>query len=154
MQLYYCVYALYKYECCVFSCPVVMDNRDKSSVFNICGMDIHENIWPDLLKGVLYMHSFKIYFSSPFDSYINGPTAHVCDTAKSWTVYFYSGLFLQPVWHPTVLGWPLNGPSSLVKQTADCDSPHNWLMSLAADLTALCNMWIWKWHQWMPFGCF
>ena len=98
------------------------------------------------------MHSFKTRFSSPFDSYINGPTAHVCDTAKHWTVCFYSGLFLQLVWHPTVLGWPLNGPPSLDKQTADSDSPHDWLMSLATDLTALCDMWRWKWHQWMPFG--
>ena len=34
--------------------------------------------------------------------------------------------------------WP---PPSLVKQTADCDSPYDWLMSLATDLTALCDMW-------------
>ena len=31
--------------------------------------------------------------------------------------------------------------SSLEKQTADCDSPHNWLVSLAMDLAALCDMW-------------
>ena len=29
----------------------------------------------------------------------------------------------------------------LGKQTAGCNSPHNWLMSLAMDLTALCDMW-------------
>ena len=40
----------------------------------------------------------------------------------------------------------------LGKQTAGCNSPHNWLMSLAMDLTALCDMWRWKSHQWMPFG--
>ena len=28
----------------------------------------------------------------------------------------------------------------LDKQTAGCNSPHNWLMSLAMDLTALCDM--------------
>ena len=27
------------------------------------------------------------------------------------------------------------------------------LMSLAMDLAALCDMWRWKWYQWMPFGC-
>ena len=32
-------------------------------------------------------------------------------------------------------------PSSLGKQTASCESPHNWLMSLAMDLAALCDMW-------------
>ena len=31
--------------------------------------------------------------------------------------------------------------SSLDKQRADCDLPHNWLMSLAMDLAALCDMW-------------
>ena len=38
----------------------------------------------------------------------------------------------------------LNGPTcifdSLGKQIADCESPHNWLMSLAMDLVALCDM--------------
>ena len=29
----------------------------------------------------------------------------------------------------------------LGKQTAGCNSPHNWLMSLAMDLAALCDMW-------------
>ena len=33
-------------------------------------------------------------------------------------------------------------PSSLDKQTANCDSPHDWLMSLAVDLAALRNMWM------------
>ena len=27
------------------------------------------------------------------------------------------------------------------KQTAGCESPHDWLMSLAMDLAALCDMW-------------
>ena len=29
----------------------------------------------------------------------------------------------------------------LDKQTAGCNSPHDWLMSFAMDLTALCDMW-------------
>ena len=32
-------------------------------------------------------------------------------------------------------------PSSLDRQTTDCDSPHDWLMSLAMDLVALCDIW-------------
>ena len=32
-------------------------------------------------------------------------------------------------------------PSSFGKQTAGCESPHDWLMSLAMDLAALCDMW-------------
>ena len=29
----------------------------------------------------------------------------------------------------------------LGKQTASCNSPHGWLMSLAMDLAALCDTW-------------
>ena len=32
----------------------------------------------------------------------------------------------------------------LDKQTAGCNSPHDWLMNLAMDLTASCDMWRWK----------
>ena len=39
-------------------------------------------------------------------------------------------------------------PSSFGKQTAGCETPHDWLMSLAMDLAALCDMWRWNWHQW------
>ena len=45
-------------------------------------------------------------------------------------------------------------PSFLDKQTANCNLPHDWLISLAMDLAAWCDMWRWKWHQWMPFDCF
>ena len=34
-------------------------------------------------------------------------------------------------------------PSSSDKQTAGCESPCDWLISLAMDLT---DMWRWKWH--------
>ena len=67
-------------------------------------------MWPDLLKAVLYTHSFKTHFLSPFVSYINGPTAHVLNTAEAWTGCFHSGLFFKPVWHPQVLVLSLNGP--------------------------------------------
>ena len=29
----------------------------------------------------------------------------------------------------------------LDKQTADCNSPHDWLVCLAMDLAAFCDMW-------------
>ena len=45
-------------------------------------------------------------------------------------------------------------PSPLDKQTASCNLLHDWLMSLAMDLAALCDMWRLKWHQWMPFAWF
>ena len=31
--------------------------------------------------------------------------------------------------------------SPLDKQTAGCNSPYDWLMGLAMDLAALCDMW-------------
>ena len=39
------------------------------------------------------------------------------------------------------LGGLQMAPSSLDKQTVGCNSPHNWLMILAMDLAALCDMW-------------
>ena len=41
---------------------------------------------PDLLKQVLYMHSFKIHFSPSFVGYINGPTAHAFNTAENMSL--------------------------------------------------------------------
>ena len=37
-------------------------------------------------------------------------------------------------------GIPQMAPSPLDKQTAGCDSPHDWLMSLAMDLGTLCDI--------------
>ena len=47
----------------------------------------------------------------------------------------------------------LIAPSSLGKQAANCESPHNWQVSLTMDLATLCDMWRWKWQQWKSFGC-
>ena len=92
------------------------------------------------------MHSFKIHFSSPFGSYINGPTAHVFKILlkvkqSAFTQASFSSL-------SNIHEYPggiqiINGPtdaSSLDKQTADYHSPHDWLLSLAVDLAALCDM--------------
>ena len=54
-------------------------------------------------KGLIHA-VFKTHFSPPFDGYSNRLTVHVCITAKSKIVYFYSGLFIKVVWHPQVLG--------------------------------------------------
>ena len=45
-------------------------------------------------------------------------------------------------------------PTPFDEQTASCNSPHDWLMSLAMGLAALDDMWRWKWYQWMPFVAF
>ena len=113
-------------------------------------------MWPDLPKGVIYTRSFKTHFLLPFVSYIIWPTAHVFNTAECWTVCFHSGLFFKPVWHPQVLGWTLNGITSLGKQTAD------WITTRLADefghgfiyVAALYDMWRCKWRQWSYLAVF
>ena len=62
----------------------------------------HDYMWLDFPVGVLYMYSFKTHLSLIFDNYINGPTAHVCNAPKGWTIFFHSIRFLKPVWHPLV----------------------------------------------------
>ena len=99
------------------------------------------NVTRFALMGVLYTHSFKTHFSPPFDDYINGPTAHVFNTAESLTVVFIQASFSSLCDIHECLGGFQSAPSSLDKQTADYDSPHNWLMSLAMDITAVCDMW-------------
>ena len=89
---------------------------------------------------ILYTHreSFKTHFSSPFDNYTNGLTAHVFNTAESaFTQTSFSSLFDI---HECSGGLQM-APSSLDKKTAGCNSPHDWLMSLAIDLATLCDMW-------------
>ena len=51
------------------------------------------------------------------------------------------------------LGYLQMATYPLDKQTASCSS-HDWLVSLAMDLAALCDVWRLKWPQWMPFGWF
>ena len=46
-----------------------------------CLPEFH-NMWPHLPKEVLYTHSLKAHFPSPFVSYINGLTAHVFNTVE------------------------------------------------------------------------
>ena len=66
-------------------------------------------MWPDLPKGVLYMHSFKSHFSPPFDRYNNRLIVHAYTIAKASTVCFYWGLIHGPVWCTRVLGLSVNG---------------------------------------------
>ena len=70
------------------------------------------DLWPDLPKGVLYMHSFRSHFSRSFDRYNNRPTVHACTIDKASMVCFYWSLTHGPVWHPRILGWSVNGSNS------------------------------------------
>ena len=76
--------------------------------------------------------------------------------AESFPGWFCCGLFLRLVRHPRVFRLP--STRSVSPWKADrrlySNSPHEWLISLAMDLAALCDMWRWKWHQWMLFDWF
>ena len=50
--------------------------------------------------------------------------------------YFWS---LSDIHEP--LGQLQKAPYPLDKQTPGCQTPHDWLMRLAVDLAALCDMW-------------
>ena len=67
------------------------------------------NMWPDLPKGVLYMHNFKSHFSPPFNRYNNRLTYHAYTIAKGSMVYFYWGLIHGPVCCLWMLGWSVSG---------------------------------------------
>ena len=60
---------------------------------------------------------------------------------ESCPACFCCGLFLKLVRHPQLLGTPQMAVYPFGKQIAGCNSPHDWLMGLAMDLTTLCDMW-------------
>ena len=96
-----------------------------------------------------YTHNSNIYFSSSLDSYLYILLIKEGTSAKNNP---YCDLFLRLVRHPWVLGWSLNG--SISPAQASCKSSHDWLVRLAMDSVALCDMWSWKWYQLMPLYCF
>ena len=74
---------------------------------------------------------------------------NMCNTAKQSTVSFYSGLFLQPVWHLQVLGCSLNGFGG-IWQTVK--SPHDSLVILTTDMALFCDNQSTRRLQMKPFG--
>ena len=115
---------------------------------------VHLYMWPDLRQAGFHAHNSKTHFSPSNNSCTRWLAIQPGINAESCPGCFCCGLFLRLVRRPRVYGSPSNACISLDKQTAGCNSPHNWLMSLAMDLTALCDMWSWKWHQWILFGWF
>ena len=41
----------------------------------------------------------------------------------------------------------------IYKQTVNCKSPLDWLVSLAMDFAALYDIWSLKWYQWTLLDC-
>ena len=62
---------------------------------------------------------------------------------------------MRLVRHTQLFNWSWNGSFSLNKLTDSCNSPCDWLMTLAMDLFS-CFVWYveMKITRWTPFGCF
>ena len=110
----------------------------------------HDQMWSDLRKAGFHAHNSKIHFSPSNDSCTCWLTIQPGIDAEIYPGCFCCGLSNV---HECTSRHQM-AAYLLGKQTAGCNSPHDWLMSLAMDLTALCDTWRWKWHQWMPFGWF
>ena len=63
------------------------------------------------------------------------------NTAEGWTVAFTQVSFSCLSDIHECLGGLQMASCSLDKQIADCDLPHDWIMSLVMDLAALCDTW-------------
>ena len=111
-------------------------------------------MWPDLRKASFHAHSSKAHFSPSNNSYTRwltiqpGIDAEICLGCFAVACFWGLSDIHKCTGRLQMAAYPLG------KQTAGCNSPHDWMMSLSMDLTALCDMWRWKWHQWMPFGWF
>ena len=90
-------------------------------------------------RGLIH-HSFMTQLSSPFDSYINRPTAHVFNILKVEQSAFTHASFSSLSDVHECSGSLQLALSSLDRQTTDCDSPHDSLISSAMALAALCDM--------------
>ena len=78
---------------------------------NLCIVKLTQ-VKPGLRKATFYAHYIKTYFSPLNDSCTRRLTIQAGIDAQSYPGYFCCGLFLRPVRHPQVLGWPSNGYTS------------------------------------------
>ena len=110
---------------------------------------------PDLRKAGFHTHDSKTYFSPSKWLYIltNNSGNYWCwKLPKLLLLWVVSEAYQMSTSAWVAFKW-LHIP--LASRQLDVrNSPHDWLISLAMDLAALCDMWKWKWHQWMPFGRF
>ena len=111
-------------------------------------------MWLNLRKAGFHAHKSKIHFSPLNDRRTHWITTQASIDAESLPVDFVVACFKGLSEVHKCSGHLQMAPHSLDKQTAACNSPHNWLMSLAMDFADWCDMWRWKWHQRMPFGWF
>ena len=104
--------------------------------------------WLNLRKVNFHMHNSKTHFHHQMI------TVHINCRYWSWKLPRLLLLWLVSEACQMSTGDWVVFPSPLNKQTACCNSSHDWLMSLAMALCDILCAWQWKWHQWMPFDCF
>ena len=80
-------------------------------------------------RRLTHTHNSKTHYSPSNDSCIHRLTIQASIDAESCLGCFCWGLFLRLVRCPWVLALSSNGSISLGKQTAGCNSPHDWLMN-------------------------
>ena len=114
----------------------------------------NQDIWPDLRNAGFHLHNSMTHFSPSNNSYAHWLTIEaIIDAESCWAAFAVFCFWGLSDIHEC-LGCIQMAAYPLGKQAAGCNSQHDWLMSLAMDLPALCDMWRWKWHQRMPFGWF
>ena len=97
--------------------------------------------WPHLRKASFHIHNSKTHFSPSNDSCTHELTNKAGIDAESYQAAFAVACdwdlsdVHKCLTHLQMASYPLD------KKTDDCNSPHNWMMSLAMDLAALCDMW-------------
>ena len=121
--------------------------------FMTCSSQNYQFVTRFIKRGLIHAKFQDTLFMVIFAIAIDQWYSYMSNTAKRWTVCALTQAFFPSLSHiHKYLGGLLIVLYPLDKQSASCNSPHDWLMSLAMDLAALCDMWRWKWYQWMPFG--
>ena len=117
-------------------------------------------MWPDLRKAGFHTHNSKTHFS-PSN---NSCTRWLTIQPGSYWCWKLPGLLL--LWLVSEVCQTSTSSTSVQvafkwlhiplasRQPAVIHHTTGWWVWPSIYLTALCDMWRWKWHQWMPFGCF
>ena len=99
-----------------------------------------------------FVHNFNVHFSPPPDGYNNRANSSCVYYSQKFNSVLLLRLFLQPVWHPQLLGWSING-CILPGQADSLQEISTWmLVRLGMDLATFCDVWSLKQPELMPFG--
>ena len=121
---------------------------------------IGSHMWPDLRKAGFHAHNSKAHFSPSNNSCTRWltiqPGSYWCWKLPGllllWLVSEVCQMSTASTSVQVAFKW-LHIPLAS-RQLAVIHHTTGWWVWPLIYLTALCDMWRWKWHQWMPFGCF